>query len=196
MTLAKQAEKASGNNIAVRVIVGCAACCLKCIEKICDYINKSAYAYMSVSGDGFCSSAWNGFLLNVKHILKFGWANFLANAFIVIGKISIVVLNCFSCFMIMKYITKDLDEVSSPASPIAIVGIITYVSASIFLGLFDEAVLSMMTCLAIDMDLNHEPKYGPKTFHDSLSKVEPEGEKKNAINDGGWEKQPNKIDAA
>lgn len=141
---------------------------LKCLEKICDYINKSAYAYMAVSGDNFCSSAWNGFLLNVKHTLKFGWANFLANMFIWIGKIAIVVLNVFSCYMIMKYITKDLGEISSPISPLAVVGVVTYISASIFLGLFDEAVLSMMTCLAIDIDLNGEPKYGPPTFHDAL----------------------------
>jgi NADH:ubiquinone oxidoreductase subunit 6 (subunit J) len=95
---------------------------------------------MAVSGDSFCGSAWNGFLLNVKHMMKFTFANFLASAFIVIGKVAIVVLNCFSCYMIMKHITKDLDEISSPLSPIAIVGVVTYISASIFLGLFDEAV--------------------------------------------------------
>jgi hypothetical protein len=46
----------------------------------------------------------------------------------------------------------------------------------------------MMTCLAIDIDLNGEPKYGPETFHDSISKFENHGEKKNAIQDGGFEK--------
>jgi choline transporter-like protein 2/4/5 len=54
MTLAEQAERASGENPAVKLVVCCANCCLKCIEKICDYINKSAYAYMAVSGQGFC----------------------------------------------------------------------------------------------------------------------------------------------
>ena len=63
MTLAEQAERASGENPAVKAIVCCANCLLKCIEKICDYINKSAYAYMAVSGQGFCQSAWNAFLL-------------------------------------------------------------------------------------------------------------------------------------
>jgi len=112
--------------------------------------------------------------------------------FIVLGKVGIVVLNCFSCYMIMKYITKDLGEISSPASPLVIVGIVTYVSASIFLGLFDEAVLSMMTCLAIDTDLNDHPKFGPKTFHDTLDKFHG----KTAINDeGDWEKSANKVDS-
>jgi hypothetical protein len=189
MYFANQAKKASGDNAAVRIIVGCAECMLRCLEKVCDYINKSAYAYMAVSGDSFCSSAWNGFLLNVKHTLKFGWANFLANMFIWIGKIAIVVLNVFSCYSIMKFVTKDLEEISSPVTPLAVVGAITYVSASIFLGLFDEAALALMTCLAVDMDLNGEPKWGPPTFHDSLDGFEGKAEKKNAIAEGGWDKE-------
>jgi hypothetical protein len=167
---------------------------MKCIEKICDYINKSAYAYMAVSGDSFITSAWNGFLLNMKHGLKFAWANALASMFIVLGKVGIVVLNMFSCYMIMKHVTKDLGEISSPVAPLAIVGVVTYVSASIFLGLFDEAVLALMTCLCVDIDLHGHPKFGPPTFHDAIGEMELHAEKKNAIKDGGWEKA-NKIDA-
>mgnify|MGYP003892675217 CR=1 FL=1 len=171
----------------MRIVVGCANCMLKCLEKICDYINKSAYAYMAVSGDSFCSSAWNGFLLNIKHTMQFGWANFLASVFIMIGKISIVVLNVFSCYMIMKYVTKDLAEISSPISPLLVVAIVSYLAASIFLGLFDEAVLGLMTCLAIDSDLNGHPKFGPPTFHDSLDGFNHDDEKKtNQVEEGGW----------
>ena len=185
MYFAEQAKRASGDNVAVRIIVGCADCMLKCLEKICDYINKAAYAYMAVSGDSFCSSAWNGFLLNIKHTMQFGWANFLASMFIFIGKVSIVVLNVFSCFMIMKYVTKDMHEISSPASPLIVVGVVTYMAASIFLGLFDEAVLALMTCLAIDSDLNGHPKFGPPTFHDSLDGFHNE-EKPNQVEEGGY----------
>lgn len=187
MTVAEQAQRASGDNQAVKIIVGCANCMLKCIEKICDYINQAAYAYMAVSGDSFCTSAWNGFLLNMKHGLKFAWANFLAGAFIVLGKIGLVFLNCFSCYMIMKHVTKDLDEISSIAAPLFVVAVVTYMSASLFLGMFDEAVLALMTCLAIDVDLNGSPKYGPPTFHDSLDSFD-KPVNKNAIQDGGYEK--------
>lgn len=141
---------------------------------------------MAVSGDNFCTSAWNGFLLNMKHCMAFGFANFLASAFVFLGKIGLVVLNCFSCYMIMKHITKDLDEISSPIGPLAVVGVVTFISASIFLGIFDEVVLALMTCLAVDMDLNGEPKYGPPTFHDSLQSFE-KPVNKNAIQDGGYE---------
>jgi hypothetical protein len=99
--------------------------------------------------------------------------------FILVGKISIVVINCFSLYGIMKYVTKDTEEVSSIAAPVILVGATTYVAASIFLGLFDEAVLAMMNCLAIDTDLNCEPKFGPPTFHDAFNHDDDHG--KNAI---------------
>lgn len=61
--MAKQAEKQSGDNPVIKGIVAVGSCILACIEKICDYINESAFAYQVVSGDNFCSSAWSGFLL-------------------------------------------------------------------------------------------------------------------------------------
>uniref|UniRef100_A0A7S3N2V9 Choline transporter-like protein n=1 Tax=Strombidium inclinatum TaxID=197538 RepID=A0A7S3N2V9_9SPIT len=171
--LAKQAEKASGDNQAVKLIVSCANCILNCIEKFVDYINESAFAYMAVSGDSFCSSSWNGFLLNVKHLLKFQFANTIAKVFIFLGKIAIVVGNCFSLYFIMDKITHDTEEVSSLLGPMVVVAIVSYITASIFLGLFDTAVLALMTCLAVDMDMNDgHPQFGPPTFHDSIEKID------------------------
>ena len=186
LTIAEQAAKTHGENPLTRCILNCANCCLACIEKVCDYINQAAYAYMAVSGDNFCVSAWNGFLLNLKHVLKFAWANMLAAIFVFIGKIGLVVLNCFSLYMIMKHVTHDLTEISSLVGPMVIVAVITYLAATVILGLFDEVVLALMTCLAIDSDLNKDPKHGPPTFHDKVLNIYQD--KGNQIQDGGWEK--------
>ena len=184
MYLAKQAEKASGDNAAIKLIVACGSCILKCIEKICDYLNSAAFCYMAITGDSFCSSAWNGFLLNVKHTLKFGFANIIAKVFMLLGKVAICVGNCFSLYFIMSVITKDTSEVSSLTGPMVAVALVTFLTASIFLGLFDTAVMSMMTCLAVDMDLHDgHPEWGPPTFHDGLDKAhEKEEAQTNKVN--------------
>lgn len=172
MYLAKQAEKQSGDNPAVKFVVAVGQCILKCLEKICDYMNDAAFAYMAVSGESFCTSAWNGFLLNVKHMLKFTFANMIAKVFILLGKIAITVGNVFSLLWIMKNVTKDTEEVSSILAPVVVVGVVSFITASIFLGLFDTAVMALLTCLAIDIDMNGEPKFGPPTFHDSMGKID------------------------
>jgi choline transporter-like protein 2/4/5 len=187
--VAKKAEEESDGNPAVKVVVNILRCCLKCLEEIVEYINAAAYAYMAVSGDSFCSSAWNGFLLHIKHTMKFAFANLLAAMFMLIGKLGIVALNVTVGYLIMKR-NGDLDEVSSAFFPLFIIGLFAFVNASIFLSLFDEAVLAMLTCVAIDMDLNNgEPVKGPPTFHSKLSKVserqEEEIQKANTIEEGG-----------
>jgi len=61
---AKAAAKAGGDNQVTEMIVKCGMCYLNYLERVCNYINKSAFAFMAVSGkDGFCLSAWNAFLL-------------------------------------------------------------------------------------------------------------------------------------
>lgn len=151
-------------------------CILACLEKICDYINESAYAYQAVSGDSFCTSAWNAFLLQVKNASKFVLANLIAKVFIFLGKVGIVCGNTVSCYYIMKLVFKDFEgsaaandgPVTSAVAPLAFVACASFLTASIFLGCLDTAVLSQLTCQSMDEDKNGEGncQFGPPTFHD------------------------------
>lgn len=163
------AAKLGDGNSVTSTIFTCANCVLQCCEAMCDYLNQQAYAYMAVSGDRLCVSAWNGFLLNLKHTAKFAWANFLANVFILIGKLTVIIVNTMFVYLMMKYMSRDIDDVQMLAGPLAVVALATYVVTSIFLGIFDEVVLALMTCLAIDSDLNSEPISGPAAFHSSVA---------------------------
>lgn len=156
-------------------MVKCAECCMGCFEKIVDYINKSAYAYMAVTGDGFCTSAWHGFLLQLKHGLAFAFAKFLAEVFILIGKVAITLANMGFLYFLMKYVFKDYegnDAINNSTGPFLIVALVTYLCASVFLSLFDETALALLTCVSFDTDLHDgTPKYGPPTFHDGIDRV-------------------------
>lgn len=92
--------------------------------------------------------------------------------FIFVGKMGIVMVNLITLYGIMKYVTKDTEEVESIVSPMIVVGVISYINASIFLGLFDEAVLSLMMSYAVDLDIGGGSiNYGPPTFHDNVTRV-------------------------
>lgn len=80
-------------------------CFINCLEEIIDRINNAAYAYMAMSGDNFCGAAYNGICLEMKHAGKFLWAEYLAEAFIFIGKIGITVLNTMIIYLFMSNVT-------------------------------------------------------------------------------------------
>lgn len=90
--------------------------------------------------------------------------------FILLGKIGITAGNCVSFYFVLKLVTKE--QVGSLIGPMAVVGAISFITASLFLGLFDTTVMSLMTCLAVDMDINDGyPAFGPPTFHEGISNI-------------------------
>lgn len=67
----------------------------------------------------------------------------------------------------MKF-TGELSNVNIKWVPIIVVGLFTYLAASMFLALYEETIMSLMTCVCYDMDANGgEPTFGPATFHDN-----------------------------
>lgn len=167
--LAKKAEKQGGDNQALQCMIMCAKCLLECIERICDYMNEAAYCYVAVTGESFLMAAWHSFLLHLKHGLKFAFANMIAKVLIFIGKVGIVAANCTTLVMLVK---RDPNTESvSLMGPLIVVAIVTFITASMFLALFEEAVMALLTCVCFDMDMNGgEPKFGPATFHDNYIK--------------------------
>lgn len=68
--------------------------------------------------------------------------------------------------------TRTLDSVSNPYAPLSLVALTTFMLVSIFLGMFDEAVIALMTCFCADMDINGKPKWGPESLHKAIEKIE------------------------
>lgn len=157
-------------NACVNCLFKCTTFILQCVEEITDYINESAYCYMAVTGDNFCTSAKNAFFIHIEYLFEFSFAALIAKAFMFLGKMAVVVGNCFSLLFIMKVVTKDMDEISSTMGPVLITGVFTYFIASIFLGMLDESVNAMMTSVAIDTKIHDgKPKFGPQSFQESVS---------------------------
>lgn len=66
-----------------------------------------------------------------------------------------------------------MENVSNPYGPLFIVALTTFMLVSIFLGMFDEAVLALMTSFCADLDINDKkPKWGPESLHKALEKIE------------------------
>jgi len=146
---------------------------MSCLESIIEHLTKGAYAYMAVTGDGFCSSAWNGFILNLKHLAKFVFALNIAGLFIFMGVITITCVNTGIGYVLMTYAIKDGAHTTSIVPSLITFGIVSFLVAIIFLGQFDEAVLATLTCFAIDSDLHEgEPKFGPKSYHEKLAAIQ------------------------
>ena len=105
----------------------------------------------------------------MKHANKFQEASFITSIFIFVAKMGCVAFNCYSHYIIMKYIYGE-KEISSMSGPLFLIGAFTYICASMFLGLFDSTISAFLTCLSVDSEVHDEnPKFGPPEFHDLIA---------------------------
>lgn len=79
---------------------------------------------------------------------------FLASMFIFIGKAAIVGANVFLFKVCLENVTKENEELNSQFGPTLVVTIITYIFASMFIGMFDESVNALLISFAIDANAN------------------------------------------
>lgn len=164
-------DAADSDNAGAKIIFCLLKCCVSCIEEFVEYLNTLAYAMMAISGDSYCTSAWNGFMLNLKHCVKFYFATNLASAFVFIGMVCVVAANMGTAFALIQYAFPESKGVSTVWSPLIAVGVFTFFIAVVFLGPFDEAVTATLMCLAVDLELNGEPKHGPPSYHEKLDAI-------------------------
>merc|ERR1711907_258672 len=72
----------------------------------------------------------------------------------------------------MKYQFPESQHVSSIKAPLAVVGFATFVTASLFLATFNDAVTATLLCFAVDVELNNGVvKFGSVSYHEKLETI-------------------------
>lgn len=150
-------------------------CCLACLDGVLEALNVLAFANMAISGDTYCKSAMNGFMLNLKHLGKFFLAESIGGFLISIAKFLILVI-CMAftlCILILPN-SDTLDKYDIWA--IVIIGIVNFILVvvfnTLFLGLFDEVIVCTLQCVCIDIDLNNKPTKGSESFRACFAKYD------------------------
>lgn len=179
--IAKKAEAAgAGENAFTKCLIGCIRCCLSCFERFVRYINRNAYIYCALTGEGFCSSAINSFVLILKNSAKFGFVEGIATCFMFIAKFFIAIMTTLASFFIMKSMTTD---VSSPYGPLFVIFIFSYTIATIFIEIFDTGANTILQCYLLDKEVGlpndeHIPESLVKFFSSQEIAEANENEKK------------------
>lgn len=52
-------------------VIACIRCCLACVERIVQFINKTAYIQIAIRGKSFCNAAFDGFDLVWANALRY-----------------------------------------------------------------------------------------------------------------------------
>lgn len=106
---------------------------------------------MAITGDSFMESAWNGFLCDLKYMAEFFFARDLGKFFIIIAKLSVVSLSLLAYWGFMAACGFKII----PWFLWIFTGFFCLLIVYITLGLFMDAIISSLMCMAVDSDLNN-----------------------------------------
>jgi hypothetical protein len=138
---------------AAQCVIKVVRCCLDCFNRFIKYLNSTAYCQIAITGENFCVAAINGGILTLKHAATFSFARGLGGIFNLLGKLTITVVNCIIAYCCIAYMPQLEIKVNSPIGPLFIIGLFSFMIASIFMSMYSTTSLCMLHSFYADLDI-------------------------------------------
>ena len=163
ITLEYIERKTKANESVVARVVGCCCrCCLWCLEKCLRFLTKNAYIVTAIYGYNFCHAAVDVFWLIFRNIARVATVNCVTSFVLFIGKLLVTGLTCVLAFFFfdgtLAKSVKELQALTPSLNyffvPVIIIGVSTYVVATIFFNVYDFTVDTLFICVLEDLERN------------------------------------------
>lgn len=145
----------------VKILLCVTAYLLYMMEKCVKFITKNAYIQVALTNKMFCAAAWNGFILFVKNMGRFGSAKMIGTIYIGFGGLLLA-----TCNMAIIYVILEMTEftvVTSPIPPVLCVAVVTVLISYTFLSIFSFTTDAILQSFLLDEELrfhgNNRPEY-------------------------------------
>jgi hypothetical protein len=146
----KQTEAAGGQNKLTECIINFLRCCLACVERIVEFINKTAYIQIAIRGKNFCYAAKDGFELVFSNILRYSIVSGVGSILMFIGKLLIALGTAGAFYLLILYYPGARINVLQPIYLLIIVFIMAYAVGMLFMSIYSLAMDTLLACFIVD----------------------------------------------
>jgi solute carrier family 44 (choline transporter-like protein), member 2/4/5 len=154
----KQAES-TGENKCTKCLINCIQCCLACVERIVEFINKTAYIQIAIRGKSFCYAAKDGFEMVFSNVLRYSIVSGVGSILMFIGKMLIAISTTGCFYLLIMYYPAAKINVLQPIYLLIIVFIMAYAVAMLFMTVYTLAMDTLLACFIVD-ETNSKGKGG------------------------------------
>ena len=141
--------------IAVLSCIG--ECCLDCLERFLNFINKNAYIQTSITGNSFCKAAQDACLLLIRNCLRVGTLQIISTVFIFLGKYFVALLVGVVSAVWMVALDSGGDVAagwanvsSAPIFPVACATLVAFSISCAFMDVWDMVIDTIFQCYCMD----------------------------------------------
>jgi hypothetical protein len=103
-----------GDSKCFEYVINCVRCCLQCVERIVEFINKTAYIQMALRGKSFCEAAKDGFEIVWANPVRYLVVNGVGSIIMALGKVMIAATTTLVFYLAITYISSIQENVLEP----------------------------------------------------------------------------------
>ena len=87
---------------------------MACVERIVQFINKTAYIQIAIRGKNFCGAAFDGFDLVWSNAMRYAIVGGVGEILMFLGKIMISAATAFAFYCLVTYVTSIAETIFEP----------------------------------------------------------------------------------
>ena len=111
----KQAESSGADQSpCFEYVINCLRCCLACVERIVQFINKTAYIQIALRGKNFCMAAKDGFETVWSNGMRYLIVAGVGDIMMFIGKLMIAAGSTALFYCLITFVTTIKENIVEP----------------------------------------------------------------------------------
>lgn len=147
----KQAESTGADkNACFETMIKCLRCCLACVERVVQFINKTAYIQIAIRGKNFCQAAKDGFELVWSNGIRYAMVAGVGEIMMFLGKLAIAALTTGCFYLLILYNPGSRINVLQPIYLLIIVFTMSFAVGMLFMSVYSLAMDTLLACFVVD----------------------------------------------
>lgn len=151
--IADKLDKGDQANGVVKCMINCCRCYLDCFHRFIKFLNENAYIQIALTNENFCPSALNAFVIGLKNAGTFMAVNGIGGMVRFLGRFTICIANTFLGYLLISYETTMKEEIDNPIIILAVIFLLSWAMATIFMEVYSTVSLTLLQCMYADFDL-------------------------------------------
>jgi len=157
-------KKANMKNRFVVFIISCIQCCLGCVQRIVQFIDRFAYIYIAMHGESFFTSAKNVCSLISRNMFSAVVVDFLGDFILFVGKLLGTAVTTMATVGVINHLGRPISGIT-----VSIIAVVSYRVFDLFASIIHVGVDTILVCYMEDLERNKDGAlYMSPDLHDLL----------------------------
>jgi len=133
-------------------------CCLKCLERFIQFVNRNALLVASVHGEAYCWSARKAFSLLLANVLRVATVSTTSFLLLLLGRLFVVATAIAATWAYVRYdpFNEHLNLASTtPIATLVVVGVLAWVIGRLFMNIYWVVIEAVLLCYFEDSDTTY-----------------------------------------